>query len=115
MPTYHENVTKTGVSQAALEVILPPRDLGEYPMKTVTLGNAAGGAALADCAIEVGPTADGPWLAEDLSGTGLPTLAAGASEAYRTTKVDRWLRVQGRGSGLRSDRPPRCGRVAHHG
>jgi hypothetical protein len=55
MPTYHESVTKDGVSQAALEVILPPRDLGEYPMKTVTLSNAAGGAALADCNIEVGP------------------------------------------------------------
>jgi len=103
MPTYHESVTKNGVSQAALEVILPPRDLGEYPMKTVTLSNAAGGAALADCAIEVGPTADGPWLAEDLSATGLAALAAGASEAYRTTKVDRWLRVQAKAAGADCD------------
>jgi hypothetical protein len=94
MPTYHESVTKNGVSQAALEVILPPRDLGEYPMKTVTFSNAAGGAALADAKVEIGPTASGPWLAEDLTGTGIPTLAAGASAAYRMTKVDRWLRVQ---------------------
>ena len=99
MPTYHESVTKNGVSQAALEAILPPRDLGEYPMKTVTLSNAAGGAALADCKIEVGPTANGPWLAEDLTGTGLPTLAAGAAGAYRMTKVDRWLRVQAKAAG----------------
>ena len=103
MPTYHESVTKAGVSQAALEVILPPRDLGEYPMKTVTLSNAAGGAALADCAIEIGPTGDGPWLAEDLSSTGLPTLAAGASEAYRMTRVDRWLRVQAMAAGADCD------------
>lgn len=103
MPTYHESVTKTGVSQAALEVILAARDLGEYPMKTVTLSNAAAGAALADCAIEIGPTADGPWIAEDLSGTGLPTLAAGASEAYRMTKVDRWLRVQAKAAGADCD------------
>jgi len=99
MPTYHESVTKNGVSQAALEVILPPRDLGEYPMKTVTLSNAAGGAALADAKIEVGPTASGPWFAEDLTGTGIPTLAAGASAAYRMTKVDRWLRVQAKAAG----------------
>ena len=99
MPTYHESVTKNGVSQAGLEVILPPRDLGEYPMKTITLSNAVGGAALADCAIEVGPTANGPWLAEDLTGTGIPTLAAGASAAYRMTKVDRWLRVQAKAAG----------------
>jgi len=103
MPTYHETVTKNGVSQAALEVVLPPRDLGEYPMKTITLSNAAGGAALADCAIEVGPTANGPWLAEDLSATGLQTLAAGASEAYRMTKVDRWLRVQAKAAGANCD------------
>jgi len=103
MPTYHESVTKTGVSLAALEVILPPRDLGEYPMKTVSLSNAAGGAALADCAIEIGPTADGPWLAEDLSATGLAALAAGASEAYRMTKVDRWLRVQAKAAGADCD------------
>ena len=103
MPTYHESVTKTGVSQAALEVILPPRDLGEYPMKTITLSNAGGGAALADCAIEIGPTGDGPWLAEDLSATGLPTLAAGASEAYRMTEVDRWLRVQAKAAGADCD------------
>jgi hypothetical protein len=94
MPTYHESVTKSDVSTAAPEVILPPRDLGEHPLRTVTLSNAAGGAALADCAIELAPTANGPWLAEDLSGTGLPTLAAGAAEAYRMTKVDRWLRVR---------------------
>ncbi len=94
MPTYHESVTKNGVSQAVLEVILPPRDLGEYPMKTITVANAVGGAALVDCAIEVGPTANGPWLAEDLSATGLQTLAAGAAEAYHMTKTDRWLRVQ---------------------
>jgi hypothetical protein len=99
MPTYHESVTKNGVSQAALEVILPPRDLGEYPMKTITLNNAAGGAALADAKIEVGPTASGPWLAEDLTGTGIPTLAPGASAAYRMTKVDRWLRVQAKATG----------------
>ncbi len=100
MPTYHESVTKNSVSQAALEVILPPRDLGEYPMKTITLANAAGGAALADCAIEIGPTANGPWFAEDLSGTGLPTLAAGAAAAHRMTKVDRWLRVQAKAVGV---------------
>jgi hypothetical protein len=99
MPTYHESVTKNGVSQAALEVILPPRDLGEYPMKTVTFSNAAGGAALADAKVEIGPTASGPWLTEDLTGTGIPTLAAGASAAYRTTKVDRWLRVQAKAAG----------------
>jgi hypothetical protein len=68
-------------------------------MKTITLSHTAGGAARADCAIEVGPTANGPWLAEDLSSTGLPTLAAGASEAYRMTKVDRWLRVQAKAAG----------------
>jgi hypothetical protein len=68
-------------------------------MKTVTFSNAAGGAALADCKIEVGPTATGPWLAEDLTGTGLPTLAAGAAGAYRMTKADRWLRVQAKAAG----------------
>ena len=99
MPTYHESITKNGVSQAALEVILPPRDLGEYPMKVITLANAAGGAALADCKIEVGPTNSGPWFAEDLTGTGLPTLVAGAAGTYRMTKVDRWLRVQGKAAG----------------
>ena len=99
MPTYHESVTKNEVSQDALEVVLPPRDLGEYPMKTVTLENAPGGVALADCSIEVGPTADGPWLAEDLSGSGLPTLAAGGAGAYRMSKVDRWLRVLAKAAG----------------
>ncbi len=99
MPTYHEGITKSGVSQAALEVILPPRDLAGYPTKTVTLSNSAGGAALANAAIEVGPTANGPWLAADLTGTGIPTLAAGASAAYRVTQADRWLRVQAQAAG----------------
>jgi len=99
MPTYHEAVTKNNVSQAGLEDVLPPRDMGEYPMKTMTLSNAAGGAALADCKIEVGPTANGPWLAEDLSGTGIPTLGAGSTAAFRMTKVDRWLRVRAQAAG----------------
>ena len=103
MPTYHESVTKNGVSQASLEVVLPPRDLGEYPMKTITFSNAVGGAALADCKIDVGPTASGPWLAEDLTGTGLPTLAAGSAGAYRMMKVDRWLRVQAKAAGANCD------------
>jgi len=103
MPTYHESVTKAEVAQDTLEVILPPRDLGEYPMKTVTVSNAAGGAALADCRVEVGPAANGPWFAEDLSATELPTLLAGAAGTHRMTKVDRWLRVLAKAAGAGCD------------
>ncbi len=103
MAIYAEKVTKEDVSTSALEVILPPRDLQIYPRKTLTFENAATGAALADCEVELGPTSDGPWLAEDLTGTGIPTLAAGASAAYRMEKVDRYLRVRAQAAGANCD------------
>ncbi len=103
MPVYHESVTTEGVSDSGLQVVLPPRDLGTLPKRTITLENAAGGAALADCKIEVGPTENGPWLEEDLTGTGLPTLAAGAAGAYRMDKADRWVRVRAQAAGAGCD------------
>jgi hypothetical protein len=95
---YRETVTKEAVNKPALEVIMV-RDLGIMPRRALTFSVASGSGklGLADVAIELGPTENGPWIAEDLSGTGIPTLAAGADAAYRMDRVDRWLRVRAQG------------------
>jgi len=99
MPVYHESITKLAVSKAGLEVILPPRDLGTIPQRTITF-ECAGGTeklALAAAKVQLGPTANGPWVDEDI-GSVIPTLAAGASAAYRMDKADRWVQVQAQGA-----------------
>jgi hypothetical protein len=100
MSTYHEQVTATAVSKSALEVVLNPRDLDIRPRRVLTF-SAAGGSGklgLANAAIELGPTADGPWAAETLTGLGITDLAAGASAVYRMDRADRWLRVRAQGA-----------------
>jgi hypothetical protein len=98
--SYHEAVTKTAVSKSALEVVLPPRDLGEYARRALTFAVADGDGklGLADATVEVGPTATGPWLAVSLSGLGVTNLAAGATAAVRMDLVDRWLRASAKGA-----------------
>jgi len=98
---YHESITKTAVSTSeGGEVILPPRDLGTIPRRVLTFQCAGGTGKLGLQAakVQVGPTADGPWLDEDISGTGIPTLGAGNAAAYRMDKADRWLRVLAQGA-----------------
>jgi hypothetical protein len=97
MPIYHETITKTAVSKAALEVVLPPRDLGTLPRRALSFTNT-GVLALASAKIQVGPTATGPWFDEDLTGHALLTLGAGASCVYRMDRVDRWVQVQAQGA-----------------
>ncbi len=97
MPVYHESVTKTAVSKAGLEVVLPPRELSMMPRRVLSITNS-GDLALADAEIQLGPTPDGPWFDEDLTGHALPTLAAGASCVYRMERVDRYLRVLAQGA-----------------
>lgn len=97
MPVYHETVTKEAVSQAELEVVLPPRDLGTLPKRTLTF-SCAGDFALAEAKVQVGPTEAGPWVDEDLTGTGIPTLAPGSADACRMDKADRWVQVLAKGA-----------------
>jgi len=97
MPVYHESITKTAVSKAALEVVLPPRELSTMPRRVLSFTNS-GALALAAAKIQVGPTANGPWFDEDLTGHALLTLAAGASCVYRMDRVDRYLQVQAQGA-----------------
>jgi len=96
---YHETITKLAVAKPALELIAV-RDLGIMPRRALTFSVAGGSGklALVDAKLELGPTQNGPWIAEDLSGTGIPTLAAGASAVYRMDRVDRWLRVRAQGA-----------------
>jgi hypothetical protein len=101
MPVYHESVTKLDVSKASGgEVVLPPRDLGTMPRRVFTFACAGGTGklGLADAKVQLGPTADGPWLDESLTGTGIPTLGAGQAAAYRMDKADRWVRVLAQGA-----------------
>jgi len=99
MPVYHEAITKQAVSKSAAEVILPPRDLDTRPRRVLTFSNAGGSGklALADAKVQHGPTASGPWIDEDLSGSGIPTLAAGSNAVYRMDRADRWVRVLAQG------------------
>jgi len=100
MPIYHEAVTTLAVSTAeGGEVVLPPRDLGTLPQRTLTFACAEGEGklGLAAAQVQIGPTADGPWLDEAIGET-IPTLAAGAAAAYRMDKADRWLRVLAQGA-----------------
>ena len=99
MDAWREEIVKEDVGTSELEVILPPRDLGMRPARVVSFSNEAGGAALADAAIEVAPTDTGPWFAETLTETGIPTLAAGATAVYRMTRYDRFLRVCAQAAG----------------
>ena len=101
MPVYHEQVTVEGVkTEVGGEVVLPPRDLGTMPLRTITVECAAGEghAGLAAASIELAPTQDGPWIAEDLSQSGIPTLDAGKAAAYRVESADRWVRVLAQGA-----------------
>jgi len=101
MPVYHEQVTVEGVStEVGGEVVLPPRDLGTMPLRTITVECAAGEdkAGLAAASIELAPTQGGPWIAEDLSQSDIPTLGAGEAASYRMNCADRWLRVLAQGA-----------------
>jgi len=94
MDAWREQVIVEDLDSEELQVILPPRDLGGRPARVITFDNAADGAALADVVIEFGPTAEGPWIAEEFEeGSDIPTLAAGSAAVYRVTRYDRWLQV----------------------
>ena len=103
MGPYRESVTVEDVATGSLQVIIDPRDLGERPNVVLSFANAAGGAALADAEIEFGPSESGPWFAEDLSGTAIPTLAAGSDAVYRVTRYDRFARVRAQAAGADCD------------
>jgi hypothetical protein len=62
----------------------------------LSVASGSGKLGLADAAVHVGPTENGPWIAEDIGAT-IPTLAAGAAAAFRMDRVDRWVRVQAKG------------------
>lgn len=81
------------VGDAQLEQVMWALDLGEYPMKAVTIQNRSNTTALAAVTIETAPAVGGPWVEEDLSESALPTLAAGAAATYDATHARRWLRV----------------------
>ena len=92
--SWHEKFIVSDLSTSLAEVI-PPRDLETRPHRVITF-EVAGGAeqrGLADVSIQTAPTAAGPWEDEDLSGTGIPTLAVGAHKPYRFSRYDRWVRV----------------------
>ena len=97
MPVYHESITKTAVSKAGLEVVLPPRELSTMPRRVLSFTNS-GTLALASAKIQLGPTPAGPWFDEDLTGHALLSLGAGASCVYRMDRVDRYLQVQAQGA-----------------
>jgi hypothetical protein len=100
MIIYHEAVTKLAVSKSDPEVVLPPRDLDTRPRRVLSFSVAGGSGklALANAKVQLGPTATGPWFDEDLSGTGIPTLAAGSNAVYRMDRADHWLRVLAQGA-----------------
>ena len=92
--SWHEKFVIADLSTTLAEVI-PPRDLETRPHRVITFEVAAGAEqrGIADAKVQTGPTAAGPWEDEDLSGTGIPTLAAGAHKPYRFSRYDRWVRV----------------------
>lgn len=98
MDAYREQITAEEVSTTELEVVLPPRDLGMRPNRVLTFEVAAGTGqcGLLDATVETGPDEDGPWEAEDLTGTGIPSLGGGDHYPYRFTRHDRFVRVRAR-------------------
>lgn len=100
MSLYDEAITKLAVSKVALEDVLPPRDLQDTPLRTLTFACAggAGKLAVASAKVQAAPTADGPWQDLDLGSSGLATLAAGSNCVLRYEHADRWLRVQAQGA-----------------
>ncbi|MFB3882700.1 MAG: hypothetical protein ACE149_15645 [Armatimonadota bacterium] len=92
--SWHEKFEIADLSTSLVEVI-PPRDLETRPHRVITFEVADGAEqrGLADVKVQTGPTAAEPWEDEDLSATGIPTLAAGAHKPYRFSRYDRWVRV----------------------
>jgi len=95
MNAWREIVTAEAVGSDALEVVLPPRDLGGRPHRVITVDVADGESqcGLADATIETGPTAAGPWFAESLGTSGIATLGAGESGVLSMAFYGRFLRV----------------------
>jgi len=92
--SWHEKFVVSDLSTSLVELI-PPRDLETRPHRVITFEVAAGAQqrGLADAKVQTGPTAAGAWEDEDLSGSGIPTLAAGSHKPYRFSRYDRWVRV----------------------
>jgi len=96
----HEPQLTAALGDDALAVISGPWDLGEYPLKTVTIQNRSTTTAFAECIIEVSPSADGPWLTENIDSTGLRTLGAGVAGRFQMSQADRYLRVRAQAATL---------------
>ena len=92
--SWHEKLVVPDLSTSLAEVI-PPRDLETRPHRVITFEVASGAEqrGLADAKVQTAPTATGPWEDEDLSGSGILTLAAGGHKPYRFSRYDRWVRV----------------------
>jgi len=97
---YREAMTTLAVSKDANVEVLGPRDLSEMPFRTITVGAGGGSGKLGlqSAKIQVAPTEAGPWMDETISGTSIESLAAGAADAYRMDKADRFVRVLARGA-----------------
>ena len=93
MPWLEQKVIKLNLG-TSMAVVFGPQDLKDLT-KRVLVVSAAGGTGkkgLADADLEFGPTDAGPWFAEDLASSGIPTLAAGANAMYRCERADRYAR-----------------------
>lgn len=80
-----------------LEDVIPAQEFESRTQFVIVASNAIGagaGKALADFDVDFGPTAIGPWFTEDVTSTGLETLAVGASDVFRVQRHDRWFRVR---------------------
>jgi hypothetical protein len=96
MGPWREQIAAEAVGTDALEVVIAPRDLDGRPHRVITVEVAAGEdqCGLADATVETGPTAAGPWFAESIGSSGIPTLGDGDSGVYQFTGYGRFLRVQ---------------------
>jgi len=95
MNAWREVVEVQDIGSDSLQVVLPPRDLGGRPHRVITVAVAEGEdqCGLTDADIETGPSADGPWFAEDIAASGIPTLGEDGNGVYQFTGYGRFLRI----------------------
>ena len=98
MNAWREELAADAVDTSALEVVVPPRDLGGRPNRVITVAVAAGASqcGLQAASVECGPTAAGPWFAQSLGTSGIATLNAGQSGVLSLTSYQRFMRMSAR-------------------
>ena len=98
MPYHHHVLTQNLTAEAGGEVVFPPTDLSETPLRTITIHAEAGTdkIGLQSFDLQYGPTALGPWHSEPIGAYPVQNLAAGATVAIRQHLADRFMQCLAR-------------------